>query len=524
MQFNPLDYTTVFLSYDEPNANINYEHLLTICPNAKRVHGVKGSDLAHKTIADISDTDNVIIIDGDNFVRKDFYQQVYDLGDIDISESVVSFTANNIINGQRYGNGSVKCWPKKLLKAMTTHEISENQDTLVDFDFKYYKQYNYIASDLHVNGSPLQAWRSGFREGVKLLLDNGRLERDIHDIDWRNFDRLYNWMHIGSDIENGIYAIHGARFGCWKAVTNFDLKNLNDFDYLNNLFHDITDIPNYNIFDDCNRLGNLIRIVTNDSRIDNIYPILDSKNYRETVRPVLRCPDNQPYDIVFISYDESDIDIKFDKLKQRFPRIKHIHGIKGIHNAHIEAAKICTTDYFYVVDADAEILDSFNFDYVVPFYDRLKVRVYRAKNPVNDLIYGYGGVKLLPRIATIRMNKNNIDMSTSICKEYEPIQELSNITRFNTSPFNAWRSAFRECCKLASEVINGQITNETKDRLMVWQTIGIDREYGKYCIDGAIAGAEYGNRNKDNYLNLRLINDYEFIKTQYNRFYQYSVR
>ena len=34
-----------------------------------------------------------------------------------------------------------------------------------------------------------------------------------------------------------------------------------------------------------------------------------------------------------------------------------------------------------------------------------------------------------------------------------PKVQVSNITAFNTDPFNTWRSAFRECTKLASAII-----------------------------------------------------------------------
>ena len=52
---NPLlklkDLPVVFLSYDEPNADENFQYLLDNHPNAEnvhRVHGVKGFDAAHK--------------------------------------------------------------------------------------------------------------------------------------------------------------------------------------------------------------------------------------------------------------------------------------------------------------------------------------------------------------------------------------------------------------------------------------------------------------------------------------------
>ena len=50
------DFDVIFLSYDEPNAEKNYADLCKIVPWAKRVHGVKGSDSAHKAAAQLSET------------------------------------------------------------------------------------------------------------------------------------------------------------------------------------------------------------------------------------------------------------------------------------------------------------------------------------------------------------------------------------------------------------------------------------------------------------------------------------
>jgi hypothetical protein len=513
MLFRPSDYSVVFLSYDEPNCEDNYQHLLKLRPDALRVHGVKGSDTAHKKCAEVSKTDRVIIIDGDNYVHSNFFDSSYEVGDF--TNKVVSFSTTNYINGLQYGNGSIKSWPVESLKNMNTHENATSEKTLVDFDFSDYLQTNIVGSSVVVNSSPRQAWRAGFREGVKLLLDNGSY-KNIHEIEWHNYDRLWNWMHIGADVQHGIWAIHGARFGCWKALTGFDLNKLHDFDYLNYLF-DI--VSNTNVLDDCERIGMHIRTLSDDGRITNVYSPEKSKEYKETVKPVLRCNDNKPYDIVYISYNEPNSDENYEKLKARFPRIMRVHGVKGIHNAHIAAAKLCSTDYFWAVDADAEIVDDFKFDYVVPFYDSPKVRVWRAKNPVNGLVYGYGGVKLLPRTSTVRMRTDRPDMTTSICDQYEPIMIVSNITKFNTDPFNSWRSAFRECCKLSSQVIDRQVTNETQERLDVWCTIGDD----KYAIDGAKAGREYGYNNKDNMNALIKINDYVWMKEQYDRFYNNTI-
>jgi hypothetical protein len=224
-----------------------------------------------------------------------------------------------------------------------------------------------------------------------------------------------------------------------------------------------------------------------------------------------------PYDIVFISYQEPTADENYERLLKSFPRAKRVHGVKGIHQAHIAAAKQCTTDMIWIVDGDAHIVDDFNFDYQVPLWKRDNVFVWRSQNPINDLVYGYGGVKLFPRQLTIDMDISKPDMTTSISEKFNPVQQISNITAFNTGEFETWKSAFRECAKLSSKIIDRQKNDETEQRLETWCTVGEDRPYGSYALAGARAGREFGLSNRDD---LKLINNFDWLKEQFNE--QYS--
>lgn len=222
------------------------------------------------------------------------------------------------------------------------------------------------------------------------------------------------------------------------------------------------------------------------------------------------------YDIVFISYQEPSADENYASLKARFPMTKRVHGVKGIHQAHIKAAKKCFTKMFWIVDADAIIVDAFNFDHIVPDHQLDHVHVWRSQNPINGMVYGYGGVKLFPRQLTIDMDTSKPDMTTSISSKFKAMPEIANITAFNTGPFETWKSAFRECCKLSSKVIDRQNSNETDNRLLAWCTVGEDAPYGKYAILGAKAGAAYGARNRGNLEALKQINDFEWLKEKFN--------
>jgi len=227
------------------------------------------------------------------------------------------------------------------------------------------------------------------------------------------------------------------------------------------------------------------------------------------------------YDIVFISYQEPNADANWARLRSRFPFAKRVHGVDGIHQAHIAGAKKCYTNMFWVVDGDAEIVDDFQFDYLPKDLDY--VYVWRSINPVNGLQYGNGGVKLLPRTMTEEMDITKPDMTTSISSKFKPVFEVSNINAFNTDPFNTWKSAFRECCKLASKVIDRQKTDETEERLGAWCTLNETAPYGFYAYAGALAGKEYGLSNKADIETLKMINNFKWLKEQFNE-YQRSVR
>ena len=218
------------------------------------------------------------------------------------------------------------------------------------------------------------------------------------------------------------------------------------------------------------------------------------------------------YDIIFISYQESNAEHRYSILKQRFPYAKRIHGVKGIHQAHIEAAKISVTDMFWAVDADAIIVEDFDFSYIPKVEEQEWVHVWHSKNPLNDLTYGYGGVKLLPRQLTLDMDTTSSDMTTSISSNLKVIEEVSNITAFNIDEFSTWRSAFRECAKLASNSIDRQNKEETDERLKTWTTYA-SGDYSGDALRGARDGMRFGLSSSSN---LNLINNFDWLKEKYN--------
>lgn len=240
--------------------------------------------------------------------------------------------------------------------------------------------------------------------------------------------------------------------------------------------------------------------------------IVDKKEHNIVVSKL------KPYDIVFISYNEPNADHNYQLLlnKQLENKIHRVHGVKGIHNAHLQAAKLVSTPMFFVVDGDAIVKDDFDFSHLVPRYDRYIVHVWNSENPINGLTYGYGGIKLLPTKQTLEMDLNSPDMTSSISTGFRVMPAVSNITAFNTDAFSTWRSAFRECVKLSSKIILGQVDEETESRLEVWCELNENVEYGTYAYLGALAGKEYGEKNAGNIPALNKINDFNWLKDQFD--------
>ncbi len=235
------DLSLVYLSFDEPDKEANWLRIKNMCPWAVRVDGVKGSDAAHKAAAEAAETDRFILIDGDNRPEESFFNLQLDFTNKDLNFQKAQFRwrAINAINGLRYGNGGISCWTKDYVMNMKTHEASDGNDsTSVDFcmdsaDNLYFAMYD-CYSTTYPNGSPFQAWRAGFREGVKMVLDRGSKVsiEDFRDrVANRNLNNLTIWHNVGSDVQNGYWAMAGARIGTHMTMlSDWDYKEVMWFD------------------------------------------------------------------------------------------------------------------------------------------------------------------------------------------------------------------------------------------------------------------------------------------------------
>jgi hypothetical protein len=235
------DLDCIYLSYDEPQKEEFWLKIKNMVPWATRVDGVKGSDAAHKAAGEASTTERFILIDGDNMPDENFFNLQLDFTDKDPNYKLAQYRwrAVNAVNGLRYGNGGMSSWTKTYVANMKTHETSDGSDTTaVDFcmdssDNLYWAMHD-CYSTTYPNYTPFQAWRAGFREGVKMVLDRGAkpsIDEFRERVANRNLNNLTIWHNVGADVENGIWAIYGARLGTYMTMlTDWDYRDVADFD------------------------------------------------------------------------------------------------------------------------------------------------------------------------------------------------------------------------------------------------------------------------------------------------------
>jgi len=236
------DLDCIYLSYDEPQKEEFWLKIKNMVPWAKRVDGVKGSDAAHKAAGEASDTERFILIDGDNMPNEDFFNIQLDFTDKDerFQQAQFRWKAVNAINGLRYGNGGMSSWTKTYVREMKTHEHQTDGDEsrIADFcldskDNLYWAMHD-CYSTTYPNYTPFQAWRAGFREGVKMVLNRGKVptvDEFKETVASRNLNNLTIWHNVGADVENGYWAIYGARLGTYMTLlTDWNAHNVQWFD------------------------------------------------------------------------------------------------------------------------------------------------------------------------------------------------------------------------------------------------------------------------------------------------------
>lgn len=210
-------------------------------------------------------------------------------------------------------------------------------------------------------------------------------------------------------------------------------------------------------------------------------------------------------DCIYLSYDEPQREEFWIKIRNMVPWAKRVDGVKGSDAAHKAAAEASTTDRFVLIDGD-NIPDPafFNQTLVLPNDEYQKaVFRWRARNHINGLMYGNGGMSSWTRDFVLNMRTHEAsdgrtETEVEFCFDplYWPMHDCWSTTYPNGSAFHAWRAGFREGVKMCldrgrrptTEQFRERVVQRNLDNLSIWHNVGADVEYGHWAMAGARQG------------------------------------
>jgi len=211
----PMD--IVFISYDEPKAEERFKKLKSKYPRAKWCKGIKGQTNAYHTAANMSDTGYFFAV----FPKI----EVVDSFKFDFQPDRMKnpchyiFNAKNPVNGLEYGHDGVILYNKEL--------VLQTIEPGLDFTLSAPHDVVPILSAInYFNDTPLLAWRTAFREVIKLCQATPTVESKY---------RLKKWCELGVG-KNADWVLKGAHDAEEFVKNKNDLKKSYDFDWIKNYF------------------------------------------------------------------------------------------------------------------------------------------------------------------------------------------------------------------------------------------------------------------------------------------------
>jgi hypothetical protein len=217
----------------------------------------------------------------------------------------------------------------------------------------------------------------------------------------------------------------------------------------------------------------------------------------------------QPLDVIFFSNGEACAEENYEHLLSLniLNRIVRIDRVKGRVASQHAAANASNTPWYFLVNAKLTVRENFNFNWQPNIHKSRRHYIFTATNPVNKLEYGHQAIVANNKKLTLNTVVRGLDFTMD--SKTEVLSVNSGISTFNTSPWDAWRTAFREVIKLKHYT-----DNDSKRRLDAWLTIK-NGLFGDYCIKGANDAVKYYDEVEGNMDKLMLSYDWEWLSQYY---------
>ena len=223
-------------------------------------------------------------------------------------------------------------------------------------------------------------------------------------------------------------------------------------------------------------------------------------------------------DIFFISFQESNAETNWQRLLEFHPNAKRIHGVRGIDRVHVLCDSLATTDQFWTVDGDNWLLKPLEYNYPI----NKDLIMFTAVDPVLDVATHLGAVKLWTQGKIINPNMNQADFTLNATASKMLVNDAYSITAYNTTPYDAWRAAFRHSVKLMSVIFksrpNAKNIDEYIGRWRSTEHMDNGSNNASWCYQGYLDAVDYVKEHDNDMTALNLINNYAWLDTFFKKY------
>lgn len=215
---NIRDLDCIYIASDNPLSQEFWSTLQDIAPRARRVHGVTdhGMFSLARVAAQCSSTPEFLVIPSDVLPDPDFFDAVLDSSQLDTHNAATIWRCVSHINADADHDVGVGVWSREYVMNIAQQFGAESHDG----NYASCLMYDCVGTE-YANQTPQQAWRRGFLAALRRCLCLGRRPSvsDFRDsLPKHQLDSLSIWLNIGVDVDNGIWAMAGARQATYMTV------------------------------------------------------------------------------------------------------------------------------------------------------------------------------------------------------------------------------------------------------------------------------------------------------------------
>ena len=216
----------------------------------------------------------------------------------------------------------------------------------------------------------------------------------------------------------------------------------------------------------------------------------------------------KPLDIIFFSNGESCAEENYQRLvDMKLPnRLVRVDGVNGRVASQYAAANSSETPWYFLVNAKLRVDENFDFSWQPNIMQTRKHYIFRAKNPINGLVYGHMAMVANNKKLTLQTKGNGLDFTME--SPHEIVEILSGEAVFN-SEWDVWRTAFRECIKLCHAT-----DEQSKERLDIWTTVA-EGKFAQNSIQGAKDAVDFYNEVNGDFDKLKLSYDWAWLHDRF---------